>query len=99
MGHKREEIKVERCGELAPMNGNVLEPLARKVLETGEAVRGIEIANAEGFWHLVSYYPVPATTGILGSATTVTDVTHLKTSNGVSRRRTSALRCLRRPTS
>ena len=60
------------------MNGDVLEPLARKVLETGEAVRGIEIANAEGFWHLVSYYPVPATTGLLGVATTVTDVTHLK---------------------
>jgi diguanylate cyclase (GGDEF)-like protein len=60
------------------MNGDVLEPLARKVLETGEAVRGIEIANAEGYWHLVSYYPVPAATGLLGVATTVTDVTHLK---------------------
>ena len=28
---------------------------------------GIEIENSEGFWHLVSYYPVPATTGLLGS--------------------------------
>ena len=78
MGHEREEIEGRTLRELAPMNGSVLEPLARKVLETGEAVRGIEIANAEGFWHLVSYYPVPATTGMLGVATTVTDVTHLK---------------------
>ena len=78
MGHEREEIEGRTLRELAPMNGDVLEPLARKVLETGEAVRGIEIANSEGFWHLVSYYPVPATTGLLGIATTVTDVTHLK---------------------
>jgi diguanylate cyclase (GGDEF)-like protein/PAS domain S-box-containing protein len=78
MGHQREEIEGRTLLELAPMNGHVLEPLARKVLETGEAVRGIEIANAEGYWHLVSYYPVPATTGMLGVATTVTDVTHLK---------------------
>ena len=26
----------------------------------------------------MSYYPVPATTGLIGVATTVTDVTHLK---------------------
>jgi diguanylate cyclase (GGDEF)-like protein/PAS domain S-box-containing protein len=78
MGHERDEIEGRTLRELAPMNGNVLEPLARSVLETGEAVRGIEIANAEGFWHLVSYYPVPATTGLIGVATTVTDVTHLK---------------------
>jgi diguanylate cyclase (GGDEF)-like protein/PAS domain S-box-containing protein len=78
MGHKREEIEGRTLRELAPMNGDVLEPLARAVLETGEPVRGIEIANDQGFWHLVSYYPVPATTGLLGVATTVTDVTHLK---------------------
>ncbi len=57
MGHKREEIEGRTLRELAPMNGGVLEPLARKVLETGEAVRGIEIANAEGFWHLVELLP------------------------------------------
>ncbi len=78
MGHERDEIEGRTLHELAPMNGHVLEPLARAVLESGEAVLGIEIENSEGFWHLVSYYPVPATTGLLGVATTVTDVTHLK---------------------
>jgi diguanylate cyclase (GGDEF)-like protein/PAS domain S-box-containing protein len=78
MGHERDEIEGRTLRELAPMNGSVLEPLARSVLESGEAVFGIEIANSEGYWHLVSYYPVPATTGLIGVATTVTDVTHLK---------------------
>jgi diguanylate cyclase (GGDEF)-like protein/PAS domain S-box-containing protein len=78
MGHERDEIEGRTLGELAPMNGHILEPLARSVLESGEAVLGIEIENSEGFWHLVSYYPVPATTGLLGVATTVTDVTHMK---------------------
>ena len=78
MGHERDEIEGRTLRELAPMNGRVLEPLARSVLESGEAVFGIEIANSEGYWHLVSYYPVPATTGLIGVATTVTDVTHLK---------------------
>jgi diguanylate cyclase (GGDEF)-like protein/PAS domain S-box-containing protein len=78
MGHERHEIEGRTLQELAPMNGDVLVPLARKVLESGDAVLGIEIENAEGFWHLVNYYPVPATTGLLGVATTVTDVTHLK---------------------
>ena len=78
MGHERDEIEGRTLAELAPMNGHVLEPLARKVLDTGRPVLGIEIANSEGFWHLVSYYPVPAITGLVGVATTVTDVTHLK---------------------
>ncbi len=78
MGHERDEIEGRTLRELAPMNGHVLEPLARSVLESGKAVLGIEIANAEGYWHLVSYYPVPATTGLVGVATAVTDVTHLK---------------------
>ena len=78
MGHERDEIEGHTLGELAPMNGHLLEPHARSVLESGEAVLGIEIENAEGFWHLVNYYPVPATTGLVGVATTVTDVTHLK---------------------
>ena len=68
MGHERDEIEGRTLRELAPMNGDVLEPLARAVLESGEAVLGIEIANAEGYWHLVSYYPVPATTDSSGVA-------------------------------
>ena len=48
MGHERDEIEGRTLRELAPMNGNVLEPLARAVLESGEAVLGIEIANSEG---------------------------------------------------
>jgi diguanylate cyclase (GGDEF)-like protein/PAS domain S-box-containing protein len=78
MGHEVDEIEGRTLRELAPMNGGVLDPLARSVLESGEPVFGIEIANSKGFWHLVSYYPVPATTGLVGVATTVTDVTHLK---------------------
>ena len=78
MGHERDEIEGRTLRELAPMNGHVLEPLARSVLESGKPVFGIEIANSNGYWHLVSYYPVPATTGLVGVATTVTDVTHLK---------------------
>jgi len=78
MGHERDEIEGLTLGELAPTNGHILESLARTVLESGQAVLGFEIQNAEGLWHLVSYYPVPATTGLLGVATTVTDVTHLK---------------------
>jgi diguanylate cyclase (GGDEF)-like protein/PAS domain S-box-containing protein len=78
MSHEQNEIEGRTLAELAPTNGHILEPLARTVLESGEAVLGFEIQNAEGLWHLVSYYPVPATTGLLGVATTVTDVTHLK---------------------
>jgi diguanylate cyclase (GGDEF)-like protein/PAS domain S-box-containing protein len=78
MGHERDEIEGRTLRELAPMNGKILEPLARTVLDSGQAVLGIEIENSEGYWHLVSYYPVPAMTGLLGIATTVTDVTHLK---------------------
>jgi len=79
MGHERHEIEGFTLGELAPMNGGVLEPLARSVIESGEAVIGIEIQNADGKTHLVSYYPVPGQGGIVGVGTAVTDITHLKT--------------------
>jgi diguanylate cyclase (GGDEF)-like protein/PAS domain S-box-containing protein len=78
MGHEREAIEGRTLRELAPMNGDVLEPLARSVLESGEAVLGIEIESSEGHCHLVSYYPMPAGAGLAGVATAVTDVTHLK---------------------
>ena len=78
MGHEPEEIEGRTLREMAPVNADVLEPLARAVLESGEAVLGIEIENAEGHCHLVSYYPVPATAGLAGVGTAVTDVTHLK---------------------
>ena len=65
MGHERDEIEGRTLRELAPVNGAVLEPLARSVLETGEArARDRDRERSEGFWHLVSYYPVPATTGL-----------------------------------
>jgi diguanylate cyclase (GGDEF)-like protein/PAS domain S-box-containing protein len=79
MGHERDEIEGHTLRELAPMNGGVLEPLARSVIESGEAVIGIEIENADGKTHLVSYYPVPGPGGIIGVGTAVTDITHLKT--------------------
>jgi len=79
MGHERHEIEGHTLRELAPMNGGILEPLAQSVIESGEAVIGIEIENADGKTHLVSYYPVPGQGGIIGVGTAVTDITHLKT--------------------
>src|SRR4029079_861856 len=37
MGHERDEIEGRTLRELAPMNGKILEPLARTVLDSGEA--------------------------------------------------------------
>jgi diguanylate cyclase (GGDEF)-like protein/PAS domain S-box-containing protein len=79
MGHERHEIEGHTLRELAPMNGAVLEPLARSVIESGETVMGVEIENSDGKCHLVSYYPVPGQGGIVGVGTAVTDITHLKT--------------------
>jgi diguanylate cyclase (GGDEF)-like protein/PAS domain S-box-containing protein len=78
MGHERHEIEGRTLRELAPINANILEPLALRVLESGEPVMGIEVENAEGRCHLVSYYPVPGVGGTMGVGTAVTDVTHLK---------------------
>jgi diguanylate cyclase (GGDEF)-like protein/PAS domain S-box-containing protein len=78
MGYEREHIEGRTLRELAPINANILEPLARSVLESGEAVLGIEIEDSEGDCHLVSYYPVPGPAGLAGIGTAVTDVTHLK---------------------
>ena len=79
MGHERHEIEGRTLRELAPINADILEPLARSVIESGEAVIGIEVENSEGQCHLVSYYPVPGLHGTVGVGTAVTDVTHLKT--------------------
>jgi diguanylate cyclase (GGDEF)-like protein/PAS domain S-box-containing protein len=79
MGHERHEIEGRMLRELAPLNADVLVPLARSVLESGLPVKGIEVENAEGHCHLVSYYPVPGPRGTIGVGTAVTDVTHLKT--------------------
>ena len=78
MGHERHEIEGRTLRELAPMNADILEPLAARVIESGEPVLGIEVENSEGKCHLVSYYPVPGKSGIIGVGTAVTDVTHLK---------------------
>jgi diguanylate cyclase (GGDEF)-like protein/PAS domain S-box-containing protein len=78
MGHEPHEIVGRTLRELAPINADVLEPLARSVLESGVAVLGIEIESSEGHCHLVSYYPVPDVGGEPGVGTAVTDVTHLK---------------------
>jgi diguanylate cyclase (GGDEF)-like protein/PAS domain S-box-containing protein len=78
MGYERDAIEGRTLRELAPINADVLEPLARSVLESGEAVLGIEIQDSEGSCHLVSYYPVPGAVGLAGIGTAVTDVTHLK---------------------
>ena len=78
MGHERCEIEGRTLRELAPMNANILEPLARSVIESGKPVLGIEIHNDQGKCHLVSYYPVPGLHGTVGVGTAVTDISHLK---------------------
>ena len=73
------EIVGRTLTEVAPVHGQALETLARRVLETGEPVLGIDVANANGRQHhIVSYYPVPGPEGMIGVGTAVTDVTHLK---------------------
>jgi diguanylate cyclase (GGDEF)-like protein/PAS domain S-box-containing protein len=73
------EIVGRTLPEVAPVHGKALEPLARRVLETGRPVLGIEVANSNGRQHhIVSYYPVPGPSGTIGVGTAVTDVTHLK---------------------
>ena len=79
MGHAQNEIEGRTLRELAPINADVLEPLARSVIESGVPVIGIEIENSDGGCHLVSYYPVPGVSGIVGVGTSVMDITHLKT--------------------
>ena len=73
-----EEIVGRTLREAAPVNGPVLEALARSVLETGRPVLNAEIEGQDGRGHhLVSYYPIPVPGGaVVGTA--VTDVTHLK---------------------
>jgi diguanylate cyclase (GGDEF)-like protein/PAS domain S-box-containing protein len=78
MGHERDEIEGRTLRELAPINADVLEPLARSVIESGVPVLGIEVENSDGKCHTVSYYPVPGPHGVTGVGTAVTDVTHLK---------------------
>lgn len=73
------EIVGRRLTEVAPVHGRALETLARRVLETGEPVLGIDVANANGRQHhIVSYYPVPGPDGTIGVGIAVTDVTPLK---------------------
>ena len=73
------EIVGRTLPEVAPVHGKALEDLARQVLETGEPVLGVEVANANGRQHhIVSYYPLPGPDGTIGVGTAVTDVTHLK---------------------
>jgi diguanylate cyclase (GGDEF)-like protein/PAS domain S-box-containing protein len=74
----REQIEGRLLTEVAPINGRVLEPLARRAIESGVPVLGNEIHNSDGRCHLVSYYPIPGRHGIVGVGTAVTDITHLK---------------------
>jgi diguanylate cyclase (GGDEF)-like protein/PAS domain S-box-containing protein len=74
----RDQIEGRLLIEVAPNNGPVLVDLARRAMDSGERVPGIEIRNTDGRYHLVSYYPIPGRRGIVGVGTAVTDVTHLK---------------------
>ena len=72
------DIEGHTLAEFAPVHGTMLEPLARRVLDTGEPVIGIEVAGANGRHHLVSYYPIHGAAGTVGLGTAVTEVTYLK---------------------
>jgi PAS domain S-box-containing protein len=68
--------------ELLPGLAQRLEPLARQVLTTGEAVRDLELHGnpcpLDGMAHewLISYFPVPSPTGaVAGVGVIVTDIT------------------------
>ena len=78
MALKPDEIVGLLLREVAPRNATILEPHARLAMESGEPQLGIEIHNADGRCHLVSYYPIPGRNGVVGVGTAVTDVTHLK---------------------
>ena len=70
--------------EVQPEMAEVVEPLVRRVLETGEAIVNLELAgrpaNDPGVPHdyLVTYDPVTDEGCIMGVYTTVVDVTELK---------------------
>jgi diguanylate cyclase (GGDEF)-like protein len=78
MDLERDQIEGRLLSEVAPINGPLLESFARHAIDSGEPVLGVEIYNADGRCHLVSYYPIPGRRGLVGVGTAVTDVTHLK---------------------
>jgi diguanylate cyclase (GGDEF)-like protein/PAS domain S-box-containing protein len=79
VGAPAEELVGKSIRDLAPHNADALEPLLRAVLETGEAVTGLELASADGKRHyLVSYYAIDGPDGTRGIGETVVEVTHLK---------------------
>jgi diguanylate cyclase (GGDEF)-like protein/PAS domain S-box-containing protein len=79
LGTPADRLVGQTIGELAPHLASALEPLLRRVLETGEPAENLELASRDGRRHyLVSYYTVVGPNGMLGLGETVVDVTHLK---------------------
>jgi diguanylate cyclase (GGDEF)-like protein len=74
MALPRKEIEGKTLREVAPVNADIIEPLAHTVVLSGEPVLGIEVESPNGECHLISYYPLPG----VGVGTAVMDVTHLK---------------------
>ena len=87
--------------DVLPTLAPTLEPLLRRVIETGEAVVDLEISGEspaaparEGSW-LVSYYPVRAEGGpILGVGIIVTEITERKRGDAALRESEERLRRL-----
>ncbi len=79
LGSTVDELTGRTVSEIAPHYADALEPLLRRVLETGEALEGLELESSDGKRHyLVSYYAVTGADGSLALGETVVEVTHLK---------------------
>ncbi len=79
VGVPAEELVGKTIRDLLPHHADALEPLLRAVLQTGEAVTGLELASRDGERHyLVSYYAIEGVGGTCGIGETVVEVTHLK---------------------
>ena len=78
VGVPAEALTGRTLREIAPHFADTLEPLLRRVLETGEPLENLELRGDGGRHYLVSYYAVNGADGARGLGGTIVDVTHLK---------------------
>jgi diguanylate cyclase (GGDEF)-like protein/PAS domain S-box-containing protein len=79
LGIPADELRGKTVRQIAPHLADTLEPLLRRVLESGKPLEGIELASRDGQRHyLVSYYAIDGAEDTLGLGETVVEVTRLK---------------------
>jgi diguanylate cyclase (GGDEF)-like protein/PAS domain S-box-containing protein len=65
--------------ELSRERADIVEPLLRRVLDSGEPITGVELPSVDGKQHLLcSYFPVAGADGAAAVGIAVTDITRLK---------------------